>query len=291
MTVANAKGMLTKAAEGRYAVGAFNITSLVQMAAVVDAAAGRRAPVIVQTSLSTVTFFTPNVLAAAYRALAEAAPVPVCLHLDHCEDPAICMTCADAGYTSIMIDASKQDLETNIRRTRQVVDGCRRSGDITVEGELGTVVGVEDHVAVAEDEARLCNPGHARQFVERSGVDLFAPAIGTAHGLYKTDTPRLDFDRLGKICELLNGRGVRVPLVIHGGTGLHPDVVRRLVALGGAKFNVSTELKMTLIDATADYLETHRGEYNPGRIDAAVRAATRARIEGWIDLLGSTGKA
>jgi fructose/tagatose bisphosphate aldolase len=152
-------------------------------------------------------------------------------------------------------------------------------------------MGVEDQVAVAEDETRLCNPEHALEFVERSGVDLFAPAIGTAHGLYKTDTPRLDFDRLGKISELLNGRGVRAPLVIHGGTGLHPDVVRRLVALGGAKFNVSTELKMTLIDATADYLETHRREYNPGRIDAAVRAATRARIEGWIDLLGSAGKA
>lgn len=291
MTVANAKRMLTNAAEGRYAVGAFNITSLVQMAAVVDAAVSRRAPVIIQTSLSTVKFFTPKVLAAAYRAMAEAASVPVCLHLDHCEDPAICAACADAGYTSIMIDASKQDLETNIRQTRQVVDGCRRSGDITVEGELGTVVGVEDHVAVAEDEVSLCNPEHAQQFVERSGVDIFAPAIGTAHGLYKTDTPRLDFERLGKISALLNGRGVRVPLVIHGGTGLHPDVVRRLVALGGAKFNVSTELKMTLIDTTEVYLAAHRGEYNPGRIDAAVRAATRVRIEQWIDLLGSTGKA
>ncbi|HSV92664.1 MAG TPA: class II fructose-bisphosphate aldolase [Desulfobacterales bacterium] len=291
MTVANAKQMLIRAAQGRYAVGAFNVTSLVQMAAAVDAAVGRRAPVIIQTSLPTVTFYTPKVLAAAYRALAEDAPVPVCLHLDHCEDPATCMACAEAGYTSIMIDASKQDLETNIGRTRQVVDHCGRLGDITVEGELGTVMGVEDQVAVAEDEARLCNPEHALEFVERSGVDLFAPAIGTAHGLYKTDTPRLDFDRLETISALLNGRGVRAPLVVHGGTGLHPDVVRRLVALGGAKFNVSTELKMTLIDATADYLETHRREYNPGRIDAAVRGATRARIEGWIDLLGSAGKA
>lgn len=291
MTVANAKQMLIRAAQGRYAVGAFNVTSLVQMAAAVDAAVGRRAPVIIQTSLTTVTFYTPKVLAAAYRALAEDAPVPVCLHLDHCEDPATCMACAEAGYTSIMIDASKQDLETNIGRTRQVVDGCRRLGDITVEGELGTVMGVEDQVVVAEDEARLCNPEHALEFAERSGVDLFAPAIGTAHGLYKTDTPRLDFDRLGTISALLNGRGVRAPLVVHGGTGLHPGVVRRLVELGGAKFNVSTELKMTLIDATADYLETHRREYNPGRIDAAVRSATRARIEGWIDLLGSAGKA
>jgi ketose-bisphosphate aldolase len=190
-----------------------------------------------------------------------------------------------------MIDASKQGLETNIRRTRQVVDGCRRVGGVSVEGELGTVLGVEDHVAVAENEVSLCDPEHALQFVNRSGVDMFAPAIGTAHGLYKTDTPRLDFDRLATISGLLNGRGVRVPLVIHGGTGLHADVVRRLVALGGAKFNVSTELKMTLIDATGAYLSAHRGEYNPGKIDAAVRAATCARIEQWIDLLGSAGKA
>ena len=291
MAVANAREILIKAAEGKYAVGAFNITSLVQMAAVVDAAVSRRAPVIIQTSLSTVKFYTPRVLAAAYRALAEVAPVPVCLHLDHCEDPAICMACADAGYTSVMIDASKQDLDTNIRRTRQVVDGCRRVGGVTVEGELGTVLGVEDHVAVAENEVSLCDPEHALQFVDRSGVDMFAPAIGTAHGLYKTDTPRLDFDRLATISELLNGRGVRVPLVIHGGTGLHPDIVRRLVGLGGAKFNVSTELKITLIDATEAYLAAHRGEYNPGKIDAAVRAATRVRIEQWIDLLGSTSRA
>jgi ketose-bisphosphate aldolase len=291
MPVANAKEILFKAAGGKYAVGAFNVTNLIQMEAVVEAAVNRNAPLIIQTSFSTAKFLNPNVLVSIFKTLAEEAPIPVCLHLDHCEDAAYCKACADAGYTSIMIDASKQNLETNIQQTRQVVDHCHRLCDITVEGELGTVLGVEDHVAVAEDEVSLCDPEQALEFVERSGVDIFAPAIGTAHGLYKTDTPRIDFDRLAKTSNLINGRGVRVPLVIHGGTGLHPDVVKRLVSLGGAKFNVSTDLKMTLIDTTFKYISAHRNEYNPGRIDAAVRKAVVEKIEYWIDLLGSTGKA
>jgi fructose/tagatose bisphosphate aldolase len=150
---------------------------------------------------------------------------------------------------------------------------------------------VEDHVAVAEDQVSLCDPEQALEYVERSGVDIFAPAIGTAHGLYRTDTPRIDFDRLDKISGLINGRGIRTPLVIHGGTGLRPDVVKRLVASGGSKFNVSTDLKMTLIDTTFNYISEHREEYNPGRIDMAIRKAVVAKIEHWIDLLGSAGKA
>ena len=137
----------------------------------------------------------------------------------------------------------------------------------------------------------LCDPEQALEYVERSGVDIFAPAIGTAHGLYRTDTPHIDFDRLDKISGLINGRGIRTPLVIHGGTGLRADVVKRLVASGGAKFNVSTDLKMTLIDTTFNYISEHREEYNPGRIDMAIRKAVVAKIEHWIDLLGSAGKA
>lgn len=160
-----------------------------------------------------------------------------------------------------------------------------------MEGELGTVLGVEDHVAVAENEVSLCDPEQALEFVERSAVDIFAPAIGTAHGLYKTDTPRIDSDRFAKISNLINGRSIRVPLVIHGGTGLRPDVVKRLVSIGGSKFNVSTDLKMALIDTTFNYISGHRDEYNPGRIDAAVRKAVVEKIEYWIELIGSTGKA
>ena len=230
-------------------------------------------------------------IAAIYKTLAESAPIPICLHLDHCNDVEFCKTCADAGYTNIMIDASKQDFAENIRQTKEICDYCHGIGSISVEGELGTVSGIEDQVKVAEDESQLCDPAQALAFVDQTGVDIFAPAIGTAHGVYKTKDPKLDFDRLKKIADLINGNQPRVPLVIHGGTGLQPDVVKKLVSLGGSKFNVSTDLKHTLIDTTYDYISSHRSEYNPGKIDAAVKAAIKARIEYWIDLLGCAYKA
>jgi tagatose 1,6-diphosphate aldolase GatY/KbaY len=291
MPIVNAKDMLLKATEEKYAVGAFNITNLIQMEAVVEAAIDKNAPLIIQASVAPSKFLGPDVLAAIYKTLAESAPIPICLHLDHCNDVEFCKTCADAGYTNIMIDASKQEFKENIRQTKQICDYCHETGNISVEGELGTVSGIEDQVKVAEDEAALCDPKEALEFVDQTGVDIFAPAIGTAHGVYKTKTPKLDFDRLKKIAELINGNQPRIPLVIHGGTGLQPDVVKRLVSLGGAKFNVSTDLKHTLIDTTYDYISSHRDEYNPGKIDAAVKEAIKGRIEYWIDLLGSTGKA
>jgi tagatose 1,6-diphosphate aldolase GatY/KbaY len=291
MSIVSAKEMLLKATRGRYAVGAFNVTSIVQMEAVIEAAVNKRAPLILQTSATPAKFLGPRVFVAVYRTLAETAPIPICLHLDHCTDVEFCKQCADAGYTNIMIDASKHAFEENLRQTKSVVDHCRALDDITVEGELGTVCGVEDQIRVVEDEAELCCPEDGVAFVERTGIDLFAPAIGTAHGVYKTATPKLDYDRLSKVFELLNGKAPRVPLVIHGGTGLSADIVRRLVACGGAKFNVSTELKHTLLDSTFDYMSAHRDEYDPGKVDKAVNQATIRSIESWIDILGSAGKA
>jgi ketose-bisphosphate aldolase len=236
-------------------------------------------------------FLNAKVLANIYKTMAESAPIPICLHLDHCTDVEYCKTCADAGYTNIMIDASKQDFKENIRQTRDVSDYCHGIGGISVEGELGTVSGVEDQIKVSQDEAALCDPEQALEFVAKTRIDIFAPAIGTAHGVYKTKNPKLDFDRMEKIFKLINGKGVKTPLVVHGGTGLQPDVVKRLVSLGGSKFNVSTDLKHVLIDATYGYIASHREEYNPGKIDTAVREAIMAKIEYWIDLLGSAGKA
>jgi len=291
MSIVNAKEMLIEATKGKYAVGAFNITSLVQMEAVVDAAVETKSPVIIQTSVKPSQFYKPAVMVAIYRALAESAPVPICLHLDHCTDVAYCKTCADAGYTNIMIDASKQPFAENIRQTKEIVDHCHNRGGISVEGELGTVSGVEDQIKVTEDQAQLANPEQAVEFVERTGLDLFAPAIGTAHGVYKTKEPKVHFERLEKIHQILNGKGVRVPLVVHGGTGLPPDYVERLIALGGSKFNVSTELKYTLIDTTFEYLQAKRDEYDPGKIDAATRDATRKAVIHWMEMLKSPGKA
>jgi ketose-bisphosphate aldolase len=190
-----------------------------------------------------------------------------------------------------MIDASKLPYVENIRATKEVVDYCHRVGPISVEGELGTVSGVEDQIKVSEDETQLANPRQAVEFVERTGLDIFAPAIGTAHGVYMTKNPKVDFERLGEINQLLNGKTIKTPLVVHGGTGLPEDYIKRLVAMGGAKLNVSTELKRTMVDAQFNYISAHREEYDPGKVDEAVRAAIRMAVEHWIDMLGSAGKA
>jgi len=291
MSIASAKEMLIEATKGKYAVGAFNITSLIQLEAVVEAAVDKKAPVIIQTSVKPSKFLRTDVLVAIYRTLASQAPVPVCLHLDHCTEVEYCKTCADAGYTNIMIDASKQPFQENIRQTKEVVDHCHRIGGISVEGELGTVSGVEDQIQVTEDEAQLANPKQSIEFVERTGLDLFAPAIGTAHGVYKTKNPKVHFERLEEIHRMMNGQQVRVPLVVHGGTGLPPDYIERLIAVGGSKFNVSTELKYTLIDSTYDYITKNRQEYDPGKVDVAAKDATRKAVSHWIDMLKSGGKA
>ena len=238
MSIVNAKEIMMEAAKHGYAVGAFNITDLLQFEAVIDAAVEKKAPVIVQTSVKPSKFLGTNMMVSIFRTLASSAPVPVCLHLDHCTEIDYCKKCADAGYTNIMIDASKQSYEENIRQTKEVVDYCHKVGNISVEGELGTVSGVEDQVKVAEDEAQLANPKQSVEFVERTGVDIFAPAIGTAHGVYKTKNPKIDFDRMATIHKMLNGSGIKTPLVVHGGTGLPEDYIKKLLKAGGAKFNV-----------------------------------------------------
>jgi len=291
MSIVNAKEIMLVAAKEKYAVGAFNITDLVQMEGVIDAAIAKKSPLIIQTSVKPSKFLGVDVLVAIYRTIAASAPIPICLHLDHSTEMDHCKKCADAGYTNIMIDASKQSYDENIRLTKEIVDYCHKLGKISVEGELGTVSGVEDQVKVAEDETQLANPTQAVEFVERTGLDIFAPAIGTAHGVYKTKNPKVDFERLGKINQLLNGKTIKTPLVVHGGTGLPEDYIKKLIEMGGAKFNVSTELKRTMIDAQYDYIAGHREEYDPGKVDEAVRKAIREAVSHWIDMLGSAGKA
>jgi tagatose 1,6-diphosphate aldolase GatY/KbaY len=291
MSIVNAKEILIEAARGKYAIGAFNITDLIQLEGVVDAAVEKKSPLIIQTSVKPSKFLGTDVMVAIYKTIAASAPIPICLHLDHCTEVDYCKKCADAGYTNIMIDASKQSFEENIRQTKEVVDHCHKVGNISVEGELGTVSGVEDQVKVAENEAALANPTQSVEFVERTGLDLFAPAIGTAHGVYKTKNPKVDFERLAKINQLLNGKAIKTPLVVHGGTGLPEDYIQKLIAAGGVKFNVSTELKRTLIDAKYEYITANRQEYDPGKVDVAARDAIRKAVGHWIDMLGSAGKA
>lgn len=291
MPIVNAREIMVEAAKGRYAIGAFNVTNLIQMEGVIDAAVDMKSPVIIQTSVSPSKFIGPDVLVAIFRTIATRAPIPICLHLDHCPEVDYCKKCADTGYTNIMIDASKQPYDENIRQTREVVEYAHKAGNISVEGELGTVGGVEDQLMVAEDEAQLANPRQAVEFVEATGLDIFAPAIGTAHGVYRTKNPKIDFERLARINEMLNGGGIKTPLVVHGGTGLPEEYIKKLIEAGGAKFNVSTELKRTMMDAQYDYISANRQEYEPGKVDVAIRDAIRKVVRRWIDVLGSAGKA
>lgn len=291
MSIVNALEITRQAAKEGYAIGAFNITSINQMQGVIEAAVEKKAPLIIQASVTPSKFLKPELIVSVYHTLASQAPIPICLHLDHCTDVEFCKKLADIGYTNIMIDASKQAFEENIRQTKEVVDYCHANSDASVEGELGTVSGVEDQVRVSEDEAALCNPQEAVMFVERTGVDIFAPAIGTAHGVYKTKNPKIDFERMATINKMLNTDRINTPLVVHGGTGLPEDYVKRLLEAGGAKFNVSTELKHTLINTTRDYIAANPEQYDPGKVDIAVRDAIRVVVGRWIDLLGSAGKA
>jgi len=291
MAIVTARDLLEKATKEKYAVGAFNITNIIQMEGVVAAHEEMRAPLIIQTSVTPAKFIGQKVLVAAYQTIANDAAIPICLHLDHCREISFCKSCADLGWTNIMIDASRELFDENVRQTKEVVEYCHAKGNISVEGELGTVSGVEDQIIVAEDETQLCDPDQALVFVERTGVDLLAPAIGTAHGVYKTANPKVDFERFEKIARTINGKRFTAPLVVHGGSGLPEDYVRRLVALGGAKFNVSTDLKRTWIDAVYQYISSQRDEYNPGKLDAFARQATKDKVMAWIEMLGSTGKS
>lgn len=291
MSIVDAKEMLITAAEKKYAVGAFNITNIIQLEAVVEAHVEASAPLIIQTSVTPAKFLGEEVIVAVYQEIAGSLRIPICLHLDHCQDVNYCKQCADYGWTNIMIDASRESYEENIRLTKEVVDYCHAAGKISVEGELGTVSGVEDQIKVVEDESQLCDPEQVLNYVEETEVDLLAPAIGTAHGVYKTKNPKVDFDRFERIAGLLNGQNVKTPLVVHGGTGLPAETVSRLIELGGSKFNVSTDLKRTWIDAVFEYISANREEYNPGKLDKHVKNTVKEKVKEWIDMLGSAGRA
>jgi len=282
MPMVSMTDMLKKAQAGKYAVGAFNILDYNSYKAVVRAAEKLSAPVIVQTSVKTVIFWGPETVMNWTRELAEPASVPVALHLDHCKDVEYIRTCIDAGWSSVMIDASSRPFEENMELSRIVMEMAKPHG-VSVEAELGAIGGVEDDISVADDDARLANPEKARIFCEALPLDCFAPAIGTAHGLYKGE-PKLDFDRLAIIAETTG-----VPLALHGGTGLSEDVFKKCIGLGCAKVNISTQLKHILIDSFTGYHAAHPSEYNPLKVLGAQFDALVEGVAEKIRLFGGAG--
>jgi len=260
---------LLYAKEHSYAVGAFNILNHLSAQAVVQAASELNCPLILQTSVSTVKKFGPYEMMAMLRPLAENAPVNVLIHLDHCTDIEFAKTCVDAGWDSVMFDGSALPLEENIAGCKEVVAYAHAKG-VQVEGELGRIAGVEDNIQVDEKAAFGAGLEESVYFVEQSGVDAFAPAIGTAHGVYK-GVPKIDFDLVEQL-----KTAVPAPVVIHGGTGLSTETFHRLILGGGAKVNVSTAIKHAYLDTARDYFEAKPTKIDPLGFDRKLEAAIAA---------------
>jgi fructose-bisphosphate aldolase class II len=284
MPLVNPIEMLHAARAGGYCVGAFNIVDYMSFEAVVAAAEAKNAPVIVQTSSGTIKRFGVAALVAMARTIAAPSSIPVALHLDHGTDRAILSEAIRGGFPSVMIDTSQHPFDENVAITKDVVEEARAHG-VAVEGEIGVVAGVEDDIVIQQDEAIYTTPDEAIEFQAQTGVDFLAAAIGTAHGFYKVE-PRLDIDTLRAL-----RRQTDFPLVIHGGTGLGFDVVRELVAAGGAKMNVSTQIKQTYIDSLFEYIQGNRQEYNILKVLQNACEKLTEMIGEYITVLGSEGEA
>ena len=274
------KEMIRKAREGGYAVPAVNAENLEMVQAIVAAAEELRSPVMIQTTPTTVKYLTLRQAVAMVRAEGEASSVPVALHLDHCESYEGVEDAVNAGYTSVMIDGSKLPYEENIAVTRKVAEMAQAKG-VTVEAELGTVGGKEDgHSA----DVAYTDPDEAVDFFTRTGVDIFAVAIGTAHGFYKGE-PKLNFELL----DVLRQR-IDAPLVLHGGSGIPDEMIRRTIELGINKVNFATELRAAMTVAVRAALADEK-VIDPKKFMGPGRQAVIDLCKHKIELCGSNGKA
>ncbi|MEK0312717.1 class II fructose-bisphosphate aldolase [Cohnella sp. 56] len=283
MPLTSTTAMLRHARKHGYAVAAFNVHTLEMMQAVVDAAIESDAPLIIQTTVGTVQHLGADYIAAAAGVAASRTRLPIGLHLDHCTDYNVIVRCIRAGYTSVMIDASMHPYEDNVARTASVISVAAAVG-VNVEAELGKVGGVEDDIVVETRDALLADPEECVAFVARTGVDTLAPAIGTAHGIYKGD-PDIDFDRIARIAG-----SVDVPLVLHGGSGIPADQVRRAVGLGMAKMNIATELRIAFSEAIRRVFEERPGENDPRKYMVPAKEAVKRLALDKITLCGCAGR-
>ena len=249
-------------------VGAFNVENMEMMQAVIAAAEAERAPIMLQTTPSTLKYAEPAVFAAMARTMASKAAVPVAMHLDHGDSFDLCRQAAEDGYTSLMIDGSKLPLDENIALTRRVVGmASGLSSRPCVEAELGKLGGKEDSLEVKEGEDIYTDPGEAARFATETGVDALAVAIGTAHGFYK-GKPKLDFDRLAQLRD-----AVPIPLVLHGSSGVPDEDVQRAISLGVCKVNFATELRAAYTQAVRDCLAHDAALYDPKKYGGPAREA------------------
>ena len=300
--------MFRKAYEGRYAVGAFNVNNMEIIQGIVDAAKEEKSPIILQVSAGARKYAKNINMMKLVEAAVEDSGLPIALHLDHGDDFEICKSCIDGGFTSVMIDGSKHSFEENIALTKRVVEYAHERG-VVVEAELGKLAGVEDDVKVEARDAIYTNPDQAVEFVQRTGVDSLAIAIGTSHGAYKfKGEPKLDFERLEKITNLLPN----FPLVLHGASTVLPEFVelcnkyggsvagaqgvpekllRQATQFGVCKINIDTDLRLAMTASIRKHLAENPGDFDPRQYLKPAREALQAMVAHKMsNVLGSSNK-
>lgn len=300
--------MFKKAYAGNYAVGAFNVNNMEIIQGIVDAAKAEKSPIILQVSAGARKYAKHIYLMKLVEAAVEDSGLPIALHLDHGDDFEVCKSCIDGGFTSVMIDGSKHGFEENIALTKRVVEYAHERG-VVVEAELGKLAGVEDDVKVEAKDAIYTNPDQAVEFVQRTGVDSLAIAIGTSHGAYKfKGEPKLDFDRLEKISNLLPN----FPIVLHGASTVIPEFVdlcnkyggsvagaqgvpenllRRAAQLGVCKINIDTDLRLAMTASIRKHLAENPGDFDPRQYLKPAREALQAMVAHKMkNVLGSSNK-
>ena len=282
MPLVTSEKMLKDAQKGGYAVGAFNAENMEMVKAIIKAAEELKAPVMIQTTPSTVKYGTLDTYAAIVAAEAKKASVPVCLHLDHGNSFELAVQAIKAGYTSVMIDGSHEDFEGNIAVSKKVADVAKAVG-IPVEAELGKVGGKEDDLEAEADTNT--DPQQAKEFVERTGVDSLAVAIGTAHGFY-VGTPVLDKERLSEIRQVVD-----IPLVLHGASGLSDEDVSDCVKRGICKVNFATELRAAYTAAGRKLMEEKPETIDPKALGKVGMAAVTELVKGRMKVCGCDSKA
>ena len=309
MSLVTTKNMFEKSIAEKFAVGAFNINNMEFVQGIMDAAAEENSPVILQTSSSAIKYARIPYLKKMIEAGLEEHDIPVALHLDHGPDFETCKLCVDNGYTSVMFDGSKYDFEKNIELTKQVVDYAHEHG-VVVEAELGKLAGVEDDVNVAENDAMYTDPEQALEFVQRTGCDSLAIAIGTSHGAYKfKGEARLRFDILEKVKELMPN----VPIVLHGASTVIPEYVEMCNKYGGnmpgakgvpdemlheaskrgvSKINVDTDLRLAMTAAIRKVFVETPEQFDPRKYLGPGRDFIKETVKHKIrDVFGSSNKA
>ncbi|MEG6512150.1 class II fructose-1,6-bisphosphate aldolase [Desulforamulus ruminis] len=276
--------LLKKAEEGKYAVGAFNVNNMEIVQAIVAAAEAEKAPVIMQASQGAIKYAGIEYIYALANLAASKTSVPVALHLDHGTSFEQCMKCIRFGFTSVMIDGSKLPLQENIALTKKVIEVARATG-VSVEAELGKIGGTEDDIHVDERDAFFTDPEEALTFVQQTGVDSLAIAIGTAHGQYK-GVPKLDFARLEKIVGL-----VKIPIVLHGSSGVPDEAIQEAIGLGVRKVNIDTNIREAFTNACRQVVESNPKEIDPRKVLSPAREAATEVIRQKIRVFGSAGRA